>query len=499
MISISSIRHLITKYFPKGWTPYLVLALVILLRVEHRWHFPNIYLDNFAQAATYTNWQAGRGWVAYDPDWGELTSMHRFPPLYPILVGVLTQTGLSWTKAMRLLDGLFLAFIIIGFGRWMKNLGINRNLPLYCIFGAFSLAPLHYATSTGLMALAFFIWGSKLALQGLTIHKNYGKFTISCFLLGMGVWSRPAYLPFAALLPLFHFFIFIKEKNKADLIRSISASLMMGICCLSLLWWQSMGPNLLPPNEGYYPENLLSITPFVFKSIIYYARPHEIWLEQNLNWVYSLGKWILVIGSFGALFLVWHRKNLPFNWRVFTLTAIGLNLFFLGFLSCIHPPQDWMGSQQWTYVGEDRYFLPSMTLLLLWIMYEVDRKKWLRWGFVGLTVLYGGFFFLSRAYIYAFNDQELSFQQSYAYALENSLIELKKSNTGPILLQDDEFHYLLEAYELSPLQQKERKNHPEIYALVKKGELEKLNFSYIPVYFYGNWAFIKAENSGQGK
>jgi len=309
-----------------------VIGTALVLRAEHRWHFPNIYLDTLAQAAVYENWEEGRGWIAYDEDQGTDASMHRWPPLYPLSIGLIHRIFPIWTHAIRILDILLLTSIFFIFYAFMDLWkGREQNL-LWWFFAGLSLAPWQYPTGSGLMALCLLL-ASTYFFQRWKKKSQISFLWLSAVLLGLTPWVRPAYLPFLALIPLFLIREAWLERKFNELPLILSLGLLLGLSGLGLIYWQSLGPNLIPQEGGLYFEHLRLGSPFLLKSFLYWNWPQEVWLEQRFParfpWLRLCWNFLNLLALAAMIRDVWRqREKASKDLGVFLLMLMGLNVLF---------------------------------------------------------------------------------------------------------------------------------------------------------------------------
>ncbi|MCI4670550.1 MAG: hypothetical protein MRZ79_20615 [Bacteroidia bacterium] len=472
---------------------WLLLAFlgILLLKAEQRWHFPNIYLDTLAQAATYSNWLEGKGWVAYDEEHDALTSMHRFPPIYPLVLGTLNSFVKEWTISIRLLDIFVLLFIFLGLEKLFRIQLKKKWTVQMLIFLGIGLAPLQYATGSGLLALCFFTWALSFVLRFLNSFQTT-SIIFASLLFSLCFWTRPAYLPFVAVIPALVFFSKHKANRRKFYLVLGGASFLQFTAASFLILWQRQGPNLIPKETGFFPSNLLESSPFLIKSLLFWAWPQEISIETAFPAVYfALKLFLLLINS---ILLFWlgfylYRRVKTNSKSIFFLglVIILINLGFLLFLSLTQPTEDWNEFKSWTYVAEDRYYLPSMLLILLVFFGLVYRYKWIRALLLGLNILYLLFWGFMVTKIHFETDREIGFERSYTRTLELFILKAQESNLGQFYLKNDPHNYLLEAYQLKG---SDPMKFPNYQILAKDGfDLPKETFDI--VYDHENWVFVK--------
>lgn len=467
---------------------FIAFVLVFAIKAEQRWHFPNIYLDSLAQAATFTNWTKGLGWVAFDEDLGVQGSMHRFPPLYPLCIGSINYLFRQWTISIRVLDLLSILFILLGLDAIFRRfLGRKWEWGTLVYLGV-GLAPLQYATGSGLLALALLLW----AIVYLLFYPNKGTkgLFLSVLLLGLSIWVRPAYLPFAGLIPLFFLWKKYFLREKISWLHGGTALSGLAIVCMGMLYWQSLGPNLMPRSGGLYPAHLLQTSPFLVKTLLFWSWPQEILLQNSSPLLFKVLKGLLGLVNLGllvGLLVVMFQTRSGKEGRLagISLGVIFLNVSFLLYLSLTQAPEHWIEGHPWTYLKEDRYFLPAMTLSLLWFFMLMKKKPLLKSFLGAISVLYFLAFFYLHGQIHFSSQNKPGFSGSYTFALEESLIFLRKSGFEAVSIHNDPHNYLLEAYQLYSAE-----DSVPVFSLVKKAELPPRS---VPLLEVKNWVLVRGK------
>lgn len=461
--------------------------LLFFIKAEQRWYFPNMYLDTLAQAATYTNWEAGKGWVAYDSDLAEKASMHRFPPVYPVLIGALNKFFGRWTLSIRLLDLLSLFVLFLAIDKvFRQHLSQKWEVDML-LFMAFGLAPFQYATGSGLLALAFFWWGIwNLLRYNNGLAKNLLG---SVLLFGLAIWVRPAYLPFAAVIPLYLLWKGWDTREQIQWKALWLSSICLALICFFMLYWQQLGPNLMPKQMGFFPQHLLELSPFFLKSLFFWSWPQEFAVKEWMGGGFGMVK--ALIGVINLIVLVYgFRSVLTTHTRTFkpymriSLLVLVLNVSFLCFLSLTKPAERWNAGNLWTYVAEDRYLLPLMSVLLLWVFIQMGTQKWLRLLIRVLVGMYLTFFVFVHGQIHFTTQTEFGFSRSYTHAMESSLLFLKKEGYEQVEFLNDPHHYLVEAYQMDAIESGHQ------FILEKD---EWLNDTSRIIHRSGNWVLIELE------
>ncbi|MEO1418769.1 MAG: hypothetical protein AAFW00_26045 [Bacteroidota bacterium] len=399
---MGKVRRLLDRILgPIPW--YVLLVFAFIMRVEHRVHFPNIYLDTQVQMVLADRMLAGESWALPRIDttvqaWQIVEEdMHRFVPAYAWGMAGIYQVTENWVQAAIGVDILGLILIFWGlhmiFYHWGRVGGLGYKM--WWIFLALSPAPLHYLTGSGILALGFFLVGLACWIREWEHRRLSVLLIVGLVCIVLSIWVRAAYLPLLGVVPLVYFYQF--QWRQAILIWGLMA--ISGVILAAgvglMIVWQSQGPSYLPgQSQGFFPSHLLYIDPFPLKSLIYWGVPHEQQLYQiHLGWVWGLRvlAWVISLGLCVQLYRI--LRGLSRDWQVLVGCLILLNVGSLIYLSLVWPPENWNWIGFWTFVMEPRYFVPSMILMaVLWFGHSFDgisfpQKKMLRLFLVMLTIL----------------------------------------------------------------------------------------------------------------
>lgn len=406
-------------------------------QAEHRWQYPQIYLDTQCQMAVYANWSKGEGWVAYDSYLDQVASMHRFPPLYPLALGGMHALTGNWIPAASILDVLFIWGFMLSLVYWVRELLDKTEQTVFWLFLWVGWVPFHYGTGSDLMALSLLSWGMWSGWRYLK-SKRRSLFLWATLLVLAGMWVRPAYLPLGS--------IWVISFGSKWLTRGpnpygeLGISLMLYVLSASgLLYWQSLGPNLLPKGNGWYPTHLLSMTAFPIEAISFL--PHLIGDQWGIPFSYWEGlKWILSAGIITVAAIA-----TPVKWKesVF-LPLVLINVAFLVYLSLTQPPETWNTFGFWTYVMEERYFLPVMWIVFFWLIQGVRQHRLLRLLVVSAWI-YAMVIFSYLHLLPWIDPDQVDIPMAQERAIEQAHAWLIREEQQILPLYHPEHQYLLEA------------------------------------------------------
>ncbi|MEM7367238.1 MAG: hypothetical protein AAF587_01485 [Bacteroidota bacterium] len=377
------------------WLVPLVLILSLLLRLDHRYFYPNFYLDTEVQLAAAQSFLLGDGFgyrYTHGPDLGEVQyrSGHIFMPGYAAAVVPAFLLTEDWYLAAYLVD--VLSFLLIYLGLiwiWSEIQGERKMLVWMLLLIGISPAPLHYLTASGALAIGLYL----LSLAGLLQSartSNIWMYILSIGLAGLAAITRSAYLPLWLALPIMMGVWGGFMQHSPELKWGIGG----GFCTLILIvlvqllkagdesFFDSM-------NQRLYWEHLWAMEPFPFKTFFYYGVPHEVWLQEKSEFLYG----ILQAVAYGASFLILggllvasnsarkSTRSIPKGGRRWLLgiwVIIGINVAMLALLSLRVPSESWNWTGFWTFVMEPRYYMPAMFSLLISVFWLGGQRRWAR-------------------------------------------------------------------------------------------------------------------------
>ena len=370
---------------------YALLLLTILLRVEHRYFYRNFYVDTEIQIAAAANLLKANGLSLAQADPLSLSISYQplfgFTPGYSLLMIPPYLLLKNWIWASFLLDCVAIILLFAAIHLWFRftfEKKRNTYYSLFLVFAAFSPAPFHYLTASGLWACATFAWGL-YALYRILDEPSDKKWMFQAILIlamFFSVLLRYAYVSVAILPPIMMAFVAWQKKDKGlcsmAIINMLMLSLLLGGLAIYQYSIQGSVNYLQASSRGFFPAHLLSIDPFPFKAFVYYGIPHELYVKELSAYLYVGLKSISYICSAFILFLLlfhWIKPGALRNtaisspkmgtWLLISLCVIFANVAILAYLSLKVPAESWNWTSFWTYVMESRYYMPSMLVILL--------------------------------------------------------------------------------------------------------------------------------------
>jgi len=384
-----------------------LLALLCLLRVEHRFHFRNLYIDTEVQMAAAVQAHEGNGYCLPRADLQNPDHI-AYEPVSVFMPGLMRL--FSWSLGMGLgpYGGIFFWEILAIVGWVVASATILQRLLgqkkssfpwAFGIFLGIALPPLHYLTTSGLLALS--LWTCALALSMIGNLKNRWRPFLMLLLLGIAAWVRTAYLPLLALPLVFSLAGGRFRERGPELGGLFLASIGVGTLLVLTSTALSSYNESIP--LGFFPEHLAYMEPFGVKAFLYWGLPHQIQVADLVgqNWAFiQAGLNLLSWGIIGLLIYgSWKNRENSSYWTIFRFYLLPSCIIVLGTLmyqSLRTPPEDWNWIGFWTFVMEPRYFASIMTCLIIAAFFLYQAKPF--WGQKLLRAWIGGILLLNVAF-----------------------------------------------------------------------------------------------------
>ncbi|MDX1909320.1 MAG: hypothetical protein SF053_19940 [Bacteroidia bacterium] len=361
------------------WLTLLLMAGAVCLRMEHRWHYRNLFLDTQVQLAAMQQALTGHGYttatahgagVVYEP------VLALFPPGFPVFAWPWFALTGDWIWAAWLAEGVAYLGLALGWGGIMTLLTgtwYSAAARWLWVFWGVSLAPMHYlaaADTLGLMLLS----GS---LAGMLLYWRTGRAGVgwgSLLLLCLGIWVRSAYVPLLILPGIMAWLRGYFRRERQDWMLGWQMLAALTLPLYGFWLGQQTGTSFMQaPVRGWYPAHLLHTDVFPLKTFLYYGIPHELAAFQRFPALELPVRTLACLVAAG-LMVGWVRSwirqlqdpaSVAGGWAILQAGVLGLTLIPLGWLSLTWPPDDWNWIGFWTWVMETRYYAPAMGCLLL--------------------------------------------------------------------------------------------------------------------------------------
>jgi hypothetical protein len=451
--------------------PILLLLLAFALRVEYDVTFFPYQFDNGAQinaARNYANHQGLKECAVRVQDISQVVCEEQtwWAIGVPVLLSYVHRITGDFLAAEFLLRSfaVFVFFVSIFFiyNLLMEEVSV-LSFYLFCLFYAFMLTLYQGLTLTSdILSLAFFM--AACCCSFYLVFTKQKLLTVlllsflSGFLLFLTGFMRYAYYPIIPIVPFTLFLVSLLKGQK----RLISPVVLM---CLTVLLFFALTQMIYPGHfaansyfrektNGFFPENLLSFDPFIFKSFV----PWDLFAYRvadsgrAISVVVNLGVWLISLALLYPLAASSYRdfRNLskeelkPTTYlRLLTWVSLLSIVLFLSYLTIKSPKM--YEEDTWTYVATTRYFLPFIVLFQINIFnYVASLRKLKAASLKSLFVVFIGAAFLLQLAIWtAFRYKAYIKQNSttaFAYRMEtqekvNQLIDsLSQTEKKPVVL-----------------------------------------------------------------
>ncbi|MEM6342419.1 MAG: hypothetical protein AAF927_01015 [Bacteroidota bacterium] len=438
MIEGLSYRHFLIGF---------VAILSLWARIDHRYHYRKLNPDTEIIMAMAAHIEQGRGGVL--DHWNEkdiakpiVLEQRAAMPGYAYLLLMVNELTDDWLRAAWGIEVAaivaFFAAVVFWFRRLMGETA-TVELGVCLLLLGFSPAPLHYFPTTDMLSLTAFIWGA-YALYRIQ-DRLLGASLLALLGLSLAISFRYAYLALLGLLPLTLAFNWWQKKNRVSLIVMLSSIPAVLMVAALLLGFKGLEGSMTDAvTQQWYPEHLVWLEPFPFKSFFYYGLPHELALDQY--WSYgSLALKSLAFLVSGWLVVRIIRFSDGFFNMIFFLTML-MVVSLLIYFSIKVAPETWNQIAFWTFLMETRYYAAPMLLTVLGILAQMRKGKgrlWMQMFVIGALLAGGGVSLYQKYRIYQTKDVSATFLMSSAAEIYRSANERKNPHkTLPLLYNSED-------------------------------------------------------------
>lgn len=332
----------------------------------------------------------------------------RWPPGYPIMLAPFLKffdyDVAEATVAIDLIAGITLIFLA-------RKTAVQLNFPsaavniVTLIAGCFEYAFIAEALPTDIPSFAFFLGGLLFLLQAIQQASfSIGKIIIGSLLLLIPCTFRYAYPPLTLAVPIAMlctgWYLQQRILVKKGLVSLLFISVLLIVFFLSLKTFSGKTGYIVDTGKGFYPENILDITPIVPGSFIntsftitQLVNKTGMSASESHQMLEMLNAIMLAVILIFLLYLFFQRKifKQPDPFKIFLLTGFFISaatFVSLGYLSVTYKPQPGWGN----YLGEPRYFMFVSFYLQVafigWVfLYPAWKKSFLQKIIVALLSL----------------------------------------------------------------------------------------------------------------
>jgi len=371
----------------------LFLLLVYKFPIEDLWHQQTL-------ATNFTNGYGLHYLNASSADlseWKQIT-LFRWPPLLPLLVGVLTLLTKNTNISVALIDSFSLLVFLYSLKKILSVIQLDTRSQWYLWLLLFFNPVLTDLLSTSDW-LSLSLWLFSLYWWIQFVRREKASFLYILFI------SIVAFLPAAfrfqyyvlvITIPVYLLFQSIKWKQKEMMKRMVVTNGLILFLILSQFLVIAVSNNstaLLRETKGFYPENLSMMNPFFLNAFLpanLLLNQVSLFLKTDLITLLQMaGFFSLLLFIFLVAFLVIRKKEgVAYLFQQVSLVSILVLLLFLSFLS-VRYKQQVNGSTTFTYVQEARYWSIALVLIPILAIMNIKRKdtNYFRYAFVLIILL----------------------------------------------------------------------------------------------------------------
>jgi hypothetical protein len=377
----------------------LLLLIGILAKTIFCYYYFLLEWDSQQQVIAAKNLLGGHGLTNEIVTIADLSSkiykpLTGWPPAYSYLIAALYTIVRDWFISCHLANLLFSALFIFSIHKLLGFLNVKFWIGnVIILYWGFALTEdITHSSDTDLWGAACCLIAIWMCLK-ISKQKNY-KLS-NAILLGL-LAAAPAFIkymfiPCSFIIPGLILLTALKTKNKSLLIFGwqVSCAAVGAVVMLLIFYGVStrnslFSDHLLPPQTGFFPENLKMFDPFFVKAV---ADIHflSVQLEKIAHLPYAVSMRfaqplnVLIALSLCAALFFWRK-----NWSIslsspvtqFVCLSITYTLALLALfsvLSLTHYSRltvTWV----WTYVWESRYYLLPKVLFTIFVGLAVQAR-----------------------------------------------------------------------------------------------------------------------------
>ena len=405
------------KYLSLPAISFLCFLLSLLAKIGMMRIFLEVGTDKFGQILIAKNFSQGHGFTIDKVYINNLTDevfvyAIGWPPLYSsVLASLLLVFKDNFMLACFIIDCL----AAIVFFVYLRKLLLLASFPVWFVNifllyqGLFITEYTSGSSATDFLALSFFVAGFYYFIK-MVIDQAFDKSTLSgviIFFLAT-CFTRYQYIPLIALLLLLVIITGIAQKRKHWVSKAFFALGFIFLCYGSWFLYNQFQPGdpfyLTAFKKGFYPENVLKMSPFTVHSFInlhfYSVQLSKIFSIEYAYWK-GLARWVqiplLIAGCvlfvrffLRRRFVITNAKEAFFTFG--SIAAIGV-MVILVLLSLFHhkyigpPVTGYTGPPvfEWTYVFTGRYYALPILFIQIVAFWWVFLNPWKRKNILAFT------------------------------------------------------------------------------------------------------------------
>ena len=370
---------------------YVLYSLLFCSLIILQYYYFHLAPDISIQLNTLVNFVHGHGIALSTLNQNNQVVFHltsHWPAGLVVFLSPLFLVTNNTIASAIMLNAICYLFYILFLIRYLKYLQVSPVKKKFIIlFIAVSVAPFIHFFPSDTLATVICLWGFYYNLKYQDSKKI--KFLIGAvFVLASAYFIKYSFLPFV-FYPFASFFV----KERSGAFKKIKEGTVIFLwCCIAVLFFYSVNEFLVGHNDIEFATSFDLFTGKAhwnqlshFNGFLFTFGTYE-WVIENLfknhlnlhiqfNW-FS----VVITVYFYYLFLELYFKkpsiynSLFFNSINISLSAGGLIIAFLTFLTLNNPGQTWT-TPYWTYVQEPRYYGPVIIIGLINIVVIFLNEK----------------------------------------------------------------------------------------------------------------------------
>ena len=432
---------------------YIVIALSLLIRINFEITNADMYNDKVIQIGAAKNLINGHGLSISSVSFDDITKIKStfltiWPPGYSLLIIPFYYIANDFLNASIIIDIICVILLYQAILMLLNCLNISWKRQMYLfVFLGLSFTPFYHLNSTDLISLTFFQWAVYLSVYYLKYNTKLFQISIlsGLFLFFTG-FMRYSYYPLMFAVPLALFLIGLSDKQRKTIQFAVISGAVSAILLITQTYFIKLfSGNLYRSfnNGGLYPNNLLKIDAFPFKSFFFY----EGFLDKIFK-SYPFIEPVFIIASYlFSIIIIFEIFRFIFNkqqtnrllkyFLIIGLTALIVNVLFLSYMSLTHKGETWK-TPPWTFVEATRYYSQSMLFLEIivfaFILHDQYINKALKFLYkcaVYIIIFVALIYWLNNNYnVYIKKDIKYTFKGIYREELQLSNIIRFQTNSN---------------------------------------------------------------------
>ena len=388
-----------------GKTTVVFFVLAVLSRVLFIFLYPPSGNDHEMLHTAVDNLLSGNGLSYAVANTNDLSAtayqpMTEWPPLVAYFISVVKAITGNADTADLLIMCVGMCFLLLVMHNIMKLLQLTAHTRIILwILIAANPDPFRNLGISDLYSALFMAWSVLFILRFIKQQQIHtGQLMAASIFFFLPAAFRYQYYPLIFIFPLVLLAV-AKLKQSPALLKKglLSLSIVFFLFCfqVAVLYQQSGSASYIADDEtGFYPQNLLSVFPFLLKSFLntsYFETKLLMFDSGILSIYYSICGFLTLIILTTTFFYLWKQVKRfdpvseepieTLKLSRFTVYIVGVGVvLLLTVLSLYYHPQVQEGGGFFTYVKEGRYYIVSslmfMVLFASFLQSYLQKVEW---------------------------------------------------------------------------------------------------------------------------